>query len=48
MALPVEIADFFSLIAGLWLTFPLMVRQLFYLAFFILGVMGLLKLFVKG
>ena len=47
MALPVEIADFFSLLAGFWLTFPLMVRQVFYLAFIALGVIGLLKFFVK-
>lgn len=47
MALPVEIADFFSLLAGLWLTFPLMVRQVFYLSLLVLGVIGILKLFVK-
>lgn len=47
MALPIEIADFFSLFAGLWLAFPLMVRQVFYLSFLILGVIGVLKLFIK-
>ena len=48
MALPVEISDFFALLSGLWFTFPLMVRQIFYLAFIVLGVIGLLKLFAKG
>lgn len=45
MALPVEIADFFSLMQGLWLAFPVMIRQIFYLAFIILGLLGLMKLF---
>lgn len=45
MALPVEIADFFSLMQNLWLAFPVMVRQIFYLSFVVLGVIGLLKLF---
>lgn len=45
MALPVEISDFFTLLTGLWMTFPLMVRQIFYLAFIVLGVLGLLKMF---
>ena len=31
MALPVEIADFFFQIQYLWFSFPLMVRQIFYL-----------------
>ena len=48
MALPVEISEFFSLLRGLWLAFPLMVRQIFYLAFIVLGLLGLLKLFFKG
>lgn len=47
MALPVEISDFFALLSGFWLTFPLMVRQVFYLSFIVLGVIGLLKMFVK-
>lgn len=47
MALPVEIADFFALLKNLWLAFPLMVRNVFYLAFIVLGVIGLLKLLVK-
>ena len=45
MALPVEIGEFLTLLRGLWLAFPLMVRQLFYLAFIVLGVLGLLKMF---
>lgn len=45
MALPVEIVDFFSLMQDLWLAFPVMVRQVFYLGFIVLGVLGLLKLF---
>ena len=45
MALPLEIADFFSLLRSLWLTFPLMVRQVFYLSICIMGVLGLLKYF---
>lgn len=47
MALPVEISDFFQLLQQLWLTFPVMVRQVFYLAFIILGLLALLKIFVK-
>lgn len=47
MALPVEIADFFFLLQSFWLAFPVMVRQVFYLSFIVLGVIGLLKLFVK-
>lgn len=45
MALPVEIADFFALMQDLWLAFPVMVRQIFYLAFIVLGVLGIMKLF---
>lgn len=45
MALPVEIAEFFSLMQDLWLAFPVMVRQIFYLAFIVLGLLGLMKLF---
>lgn len=45
MALPVEIGEFFSLLRGVWLAFPLMVRQIFYLAFIVIGVLGLLKMF---
>lgn len=44
MALPVEIADFFSLLQGFWMAFPLMIRQVFYLSFIILGVIGLMKM----
>lgn len=45
MALPVEISEFFVLMQELWVTFPVMVRQVFYLTFILLGVIGLLKFF---
>lgn len=47
MALPVEIADFFALLRDFWLLLPVMVRQVFYMSFLVLGLIGLLKLFVK-
>ena len=45
MALPVEIADYFMLMQSLWFTFPLVVRQIFYLSFIVLGFLGIMKLF---
>ncbi len=44
MALPVEIAEFFQLIAGLWGLLPLMIRQVFYLAIGLFAVIGFMKM----
>ena len=45
MALPVVIEEFFYLMQGLWSTFPVMVRQIFYVSFVILGLLGIMKFF---
>lgn len=44
MALPVEIMDFFDLMASFWLLLPVMVRQVFYLGLFVLALIGFLKI----
>lgn len=48
MALPVEIGEFMSQIAGFWLCLPLMVRQLFYLCLFVTIVFAIIKFYRGG
>jgi len=43
VALPLEIADFFALLREVWYTFPLMVRQVFYLSLACMGFLGVMK-----
>ena len=44
MALPVEIEEFFRFISNFWMLLPLMIRQVFYLAFLVLVVVGFMKM----
>ena len=48
MALPVEIAEFFSIIADFWLLIPLPIRQVYYLALSIVAVFIIVKFYRGG
>jgi len=48
VALPLEIAEFFSIIAGFWLLLPVIVRQLFYFSLFVAVIFAVINYYRSG